>query len=301
MAWLDFLRDGLKKTRDSITQEIKNILGGEKLTEERLDELEEQLIRADVGVETAFLLVDTLRRRALGQSLSWEEIRTILGSAAIDLLPDPAPVPLHSPVHVILIVGVNGAGKTTTIGKLSKRFTDEGRKVLVAAGDTFRAAAIEQLETWTQRAGVELVKHQENSDSAAVAHDALIAAQNRGCDTLIIDTAGRLHNKQHLMEELRKIQRVLQRIDPGVPNETLLVVDGTTGQNTVHQTRTFHQDIQLTGLVLTKLDGTAKGGAAISIAHELKLPICWIGTGEKITDLEPFDKTQYVQGLFGED
>lgn len=300
MGLFDIIKSGLKKTRESIVQEFQNILGGEMITEDTLDELEEALIRADIGVETVFLLIDTLRARVLGQSMGARKALDLLSEAAAELLA-PAPVENYqTPVHVILVVGVNGAGKTTTIGKLAHRLRGEGRKVLVAAGDTFRAAAIEQLEEWVRRAGVDLVKHKEGADAAAVAFDAYNAALSRGCDTLIIDTAGRLHNKQHLMEELRKITRILRDKLATDAHEVLLVIDGTTGQNAVNQTRTFNQDIPLSSLVITKLDGSAKGGAAIAIAHELQLPIKWLGVGEKIDDLVPFSKEAYLQGLFGD-
>lgn len=301
MGIFDLIKTGLKKTRESIVQEFQNILGGGIVTEETLDELEEALIRADVGVETVFLLVDTLRARVLGQSVGARKALDLLSEAASELLPKPKEIPYAHPVHVILIVGVNGAGKTTTIGKLAYRLRTEGRKVMVAAGDTFRAAAIEQLEEWVRRAGVEMVKHKEGADAAAVAYDAYNAAIARGCDTLIIDTAGRLHNKQHLMDELRKIQRILkEKLDVSAPHESLLVIDGTTGQNTVNQTRSFHNDIPLTSLVITKLDGSAKGGAAIAIAHELALPIKWLGMGEKMENLVPFSSEEYLKGLFGD-
>lgn len=301
MGIFDIIKTGLKKTRESIVQEFQNILGGDIVTEDKLDELEEALIRADVGVETVFLLVDTLRSRILGQSIGAKKALDLLAEVASELLPDPIQCPIGSPVHVILVVGVNGAGKTTTIGKLAHRLKTEGKKVLIAAGDTFRAAAIEQLEEWVNRSGAEIVKHKEGADAAAVAYDAYNAALARGFDTVIIDTAGRLHNKQHLMDELRKIQRILKdKLDNTAPHETLLVVDGTAGQNTVNQTRTFHQDIPLTGLVITKLDGTAKGGAAIAIAHELNLPIKWLGMGEQIENLVPFVKDDYLKGLFGD-
>lgn len=300
MGLFDLIRSGLKKTRESIVQEFQNILGGEMITEDTLDELEEALIRADVGVETVFLLIDTLRARVLGQSLGARKALDLLSEAAAELLVEPPSVPFAKPVHVILVVGVNGAGKTTTIGKLAHRLKGEGRQVMVAAGDTFRAAAIEQLEEWVRRAGAEMVKHKEGADAAAVAYDAYNAAVSRGCDTLIIDTAGRLHNKQHLMEELRKITRILRDKLGTDAHEALLVIDGTTGQNAVNQTRTFNQDIPLSGLVITKLDGSSKGGSAIAIAHELQLPIQWLGVGEKIDDLVPFSKEAYLQGLFGD-
>ena len=198
---------------------------------------------------------------------------------------------------MILVIGVNGAGKTTTIGKLASRFASEGKKVLIAAGDTFRAAAIEQIETWAERSQAEFAKHQEGSDPAAVAYDACEAAKARGCDVVLIDTAGRLHNKDHLMEELRKVVRVI-KTDPSYPHDLWLVIDGNTGQNTINQTKVFHQSFPLTGLVITKLDGTAKGGSVLSISSALQIPIRWIGMGEQIHQLVPFNKKEYIDGLF---
>ncbi len=302
MSFFDAIKKGLSKTRQSITDEIQNIIGIGKLTEETLEEFEEQLIQGDVGVEAALLMSDALRDRALGKACSPQKALEILSEVADEMLPEAKEIawPNDRP-HVILIIGVNGAGKTTTIGKLSHRYTQEGKKVVVAAGDTFRAAAIEQLEAWAQRAKVDIIRHQAGSDSAAVAFDALEAAQSRKADVLIIDTAGRLHNKAHLMEELKKMSRVLKKLDPTAPHETLLVIDGNTGQNTVNQTKAFHQEMPLNGLVITKLDGTAKGGAVLAIANELKIPIKWLGLGEKMDDLAPFSKSAYIQGLFSQD
>ena len=217
------------------------------------------------------------------------------------MLPEPSEPAFAEPLHVVLVIGVNGAGKTTTIGKLARRYAAMGRKVMLAAGDTFRAAAIEQLEEWAKRSGADIVKHHLGSDSAAVAFDAYNAAKARGCDTLLVDTAGRLHNKANLMEELAKIVRVLRRNDPALPHETLLVVDGATGQNAVAQIKSFNRDIPLTGLVVTKLDGSARGGAVLAMAHELGLPIRWVGVGEGIDDLVPFSRKEYVDGLFPEE
>ena len=198
----------------------------------------------------------------------------------------------------MLVIGVNGAGKTTTIGKLAARWIGEGKKVMIAACDTFRAAAIEQLETWAERSGAEFVKHQEGSDPAAVAFDACQAAVARGCDVVLIDTAGRLHNKDYLMEELKKIVRVMKKVNPDFPHDMWLVIDGNTGQNTINQTKIFNPSFPLTGLVVTKLDGTARGGAVLSIASSLSIPIRWIGMGERIDQLVPFSKAEYVEGLF---
>jgi len=300
MGLFSFIKQGLTKTREAILGEIKGILGNGKVTDEMLEQLEEHLIQADVGVEAAFALTDALREHALGKSLSHSEIMEILRQEAARLLADPPPMVFDSKPHVILVIGVNGAGKTTTIGKLAHRFRNEGKKVLVAAGDTFRAAAIEQLETWAQRSGAEFVRHQEGSDPAAVAFDACEAGRARGSDVVIIDTAGRLHNKDHLMEELRKVVRVMRKVDPSYPHDIWLVIDGNTGQNTINQTKVFHSHFPLSGLVVTKLDGTARGGSVLSIASQLKIPIRWVGMGEKVEQLVPFDKTEYIDGLFAD-
>jgi len=299
MGLFSAIKQGLAKTRNAIMGELKGIIGAGKVTDEMLEQLEEHLIKADVGVEAAFLLADALREHALGKSLTQEEILAIMRTEAARLLSEPPAFQWQKNVpHVILVIGVNGAGKTTTIGKLAHRLRGEGKKVLVAAGDTFRAAAIEQLETWAERAGAEFVRHQENSDPAAVAYDACEAAKARGCDVVLIDTAGRLHNKDHLMEELRKVVRVMRKLDPAYPHDIWLVIDGNTGQNTINQTKIFHQSFPLTGLVVTKLDGTARGGSVLSIASQLKIPIRWVGVGEKVDHLVPFSKDEYIAGLF---
>ena len=296
-GFLSAIRDGLKKSRDALSRELKMVLGGGTLTEEMLEELEESLIRADVGVGPALKMSDALRDRALGRPIDRKEARALLVEVASEMLPDRREVELAKPLHVVLVVGVNGAGKTTTIGKLAKRYVERGLKTMLAAGDTFRAAAIEQLEEWAKRAGADIVKHHLGSDSAAVAFDAYNAAVARGCDVLLVDTAGRLHNKANLMEELAKIARILRKNDPSLPHETLLVVDGATGQNAVAQIKSFNRDVPLTGLVVTKLDGSSRGGAVLAMAHELGLPIQWVGVGEGIDDLVPFSKKEYVAGL----
>lgn len=298
MGFLSVIKGGLTKTRNALLSELKGIVGAGKITDEMLEDLEEHLIKADVGVEAAFLLTDALRENALGKSLTTEEVLDIMRTEAERLLSDPPPFELKGNPHVILVIGVNGAGKTTTIGKLASRFISEGKKVLIAAGDTFRAAAIEQLEAWAERSQADFVKHQEGSDPAAVAYDACEAAKARGCDVVLIDTAGRLHNKDHLMEELRKVVRVIKKHDPSYPHDLWLVIDGNTGQNTINQTKVFHQSFPLTGLVITKLDGTAKGGSVLSISSALQIPIRWIGMGEQIHQLVPFNKQEYVEGLF---
>lgn len=298
MGFFSAIKTGLQKTREALLGELKGIVGAGKITDETLENLEEHLIKADVGVEAAFILTDALRENALGKSLTENEVLKIMRDEAERLLQEPPPLTLSESPHVILVIGVNGAGKTTTIGKLALRLANEGKKVLIAAGDTFRAAAIEQLETWALRAGAMFVRHQEASDPAAVAYDACAAAKARGADVVLIDTAGRLHNKDYLMEELSKIVRVMKKIDPAYPHDIWLVIDGTTGQNTINQTKIFHKSFPLTGLVVTKLDGTARGGSVLSIAGALNIPIRFVGVGEKIDQLVPFNKQEFVEGLF---
>jgi len=298
MSILSALKSGLAKTREALLGEFKSIAGVGKITDEMLENLEEHLIKADVGVEAAFLLTDALREHGLGKSLTQSEINAILRNEAESLLIDPPELKWQGHPHVVLIIGVNGAGKTTTIGKLAHRLKQDGKSVLLAAGDTFRAAAIEQLETWAQRSGADFVRHQENSDPSAVAYDSCKAAVARGSDIVFIDTAGRLHNKDHLMEELHKTVRVVKKIDENFPHDIWLVIDGNTGQNVIKQVKVFHENFKLTGLIVTKLDGTAKGGSVLSIASELKIPILWIGVGERIEQLVPFNKSEYIEGLF---
>lgn len=301
MSFFDSIRRGLKKSRDSLAQELQSILTGTQLTEEMLEELEERLIRSDIGVSTALRMSDALRDRALGQSIDRAAAEEILAGVAREMLPERKPDFFQKPLHVILVIGVNGAGKTTTIGKLAYRYGEMGHRVMLAAGDTFRAAAIEQLESWAKRSNADIVRHHTGSDSAAVAFDSYNAAKARNCSILMIDTAGRLHNKKHLMDELAKIARILRKHDETLPHETLLVVDGNTGQNAVAQIKSFHQEIPLSGLVITKLDGTARGGSVLSIAQELSIPIQWVGVGEGIDDLIPFSKEDYIRGLFSSD
>lgn len=300
MGFFSAIKSGLKKTRDALLGEIKGIAGKGKVTDEMLEDLEERLIKADVGTSAAFMLTDALREEALGKSLSQEEVLDILRSEAERFLVDPPKFEFKGNPHVILVIGVNGAGKTTTIGKLAKKFADEGHKVMIAAADTFRAAAIEQLQVWAERAKAEFVRHEEGSDPAAVAFDACAAAKARGCDIVFIDTAGRLQNKDYLMEELAKIVRVLKKQDAAYPHDMLLVIDGNTGQNAINQAKIFNQSFPLTGLAVTKLDGTARGGSVLSIASSLKVPILWVGMGEKIEELVPFNKAEYIDGLFKE-
>lgn len=295
------LKNGLSKTRQILTTDIEDLFTSKKqIDDDFLEELEELLITSDIGVQTAMDLMASVRRRAskitgpeeLKETLR-EEICALLGDAA-------APVdtpPSHKP-HVIMVVGVNGVGKTTTIGKLAARSTGQGQSVLIAAADTFRAAAIEQLGIWAERANADLVKHKENSDPAAVVFDGMEAAVARGIDVVFIDTAGRLHTKVNLMEELKKIKRIIAKKIPGAPHEVLLVLDATTGQNAISQAKLFHEAIGVTGLALTKLDGTAKGGIVVSICQSLKIPLKHIGVGESVEDLQPFDPQEFVQALF---
>lgn len=262
------------------------------------DHLEQIFYEADLGAATSAELVDKIRSLyRKNPSLTTEEILAFVKQELLRDLATSHP-PLHTP-HVILLVGVNGSGKTTTLAKLASHYRNQGKKVLVAAGDTFRAAAIEQLETWAKRIGVDLIKSQPNSDPSGVAFDALAAAKARGIDIVLIDTAGRLQTKTDLMQELAKVRRICQKQIPTAPHETLLVIDSTIGQNAIDQAQTFHQFTPLTGIVLTKLDGSAKGGIAIAIQKQLKIPIQWVGTGESADDLAPFDPESYVSALLG--
>ncbi|KAA9004150.1 signal recognition particle-docking protein FtsY [Paenibacillus spiritus] len=296
-------RDGLEKTRKGLVEKVSDlIIRRKKIDEEFYEELEEILIGADVGVNTVLKLVEDLRAEVKKQRIEdAAELQPILSSMLMDLLRGDDNVALRENpdgITVILFVGVNGVGKTTTIGKLAHRYKSQGKKVLLAAGDTFRAGAIEQLEVWGQRAGVDVIKQSSGSDPAAVMYDAVQAAKQRNVDILICDTAGRLQNKNNLMEELNKIYRVIQREIPGAPHEVLMVLDATTGQNALSQAKLFGEKSGVTGLVLTKLDGTAKGGIVIAIRQELNLPVKLVGLGEKIDDLQPFDSQQFVHALF---
>lgn len=293
------LRNSLTKTRANLVGRIDHLLRGRgRLDTKSLEELEEALIEADVGVKATLELIEALKdriREAVGQDLA-----SILAEEVTHLLKGTS-APLNMAATgptVIMVVGVNGTGKTTTVGKLAARFRNEGRKVLVAACDTFRAAATEQLEVWAERARVEIIKHDLGGDPAAVAYDAISAARSRKMDVLLIDTAGRLHTKVNLMEELKKIRRVVARGLEGAPHEVLLVLDATGGQNALSQARVFTEAVEVTGLVLTKLDGSAKGGAVIGIARELGIPVKLIGIGEAIEDLRDFDPEEFVAALF---
>ncbi len=297
--------EGLTKTRDLLVEKVEDLVRRyKKIDENFFEELEEILISADVGVSTVMELIDELRgevrKRKIENAL---DLQPVLSEKLVALLKndDAQDVTLNiqeGRLNVILFVGVNGVGKTTTIGKMAHMFKQQGKKVLLAAGDTFRAAAIEQLEVWGERVGVEVIKHQQGSDPAAVIYDAVQAAKSRGVDILLCDTAGRLQNKVNLMEELSKVHRVVQRELPGAPHEVLLVLDSTTGQNALNQAKTFGQSAGVTGIVLTKLDGTAKGGIVIAIRNELNIPVKYVGLGEKMDDLQPFDPEQFVHALF---
>ncbi len=293
---------GLRKTKNSFINRLKRITNSfTKIDEELFEELEEAMIMSDIGVETSEEICDRLRKKIKERGITdpaaiMELIQEVIG----EIMGDDTGLDLSLSPAVIMVIGVNGAGKTTTIGKLCHQFKNEGKKVLVAAADTFRAAAIDQLEVWTQRAGVDIVKHAEGSDPGAVVYDALEAAKARECDVVIIDTAGRLHNKKNLMDELAKINRIIDSKAGDCSREVLLVLDATTGQNAVNQAKLFSETAPITGIVLTKLDGTAKGGIVISIKNELGIPVKLIGVGEKIDDLQPFDSRTFVEALFSD-
>ena len=294
------IADGLRKTRDSFFGGLQRIFNSfTKIDEELFEELEEQMIMSDIGVETSEEICDRLRKKIKERGITDpKEIMELIHEVISEIMGDDTGLDLSVSPAVIMVIGVNGAGKTTTIGKLCHQFKTEGKKVLVAAADTFRAAAIDQLEVWTERAGVEIVKHAEGSDPGAVVYDALDAAKARACDVVIIDTAGRLHNKKNLMDELAKINRIIDSKAGDCSREVLLVLDATTGQNAVNQARLFSETAPITGIVLTKLDGTAKGGIVISIKNELGIPVKLIGVGEKIDDLQPFNSRMFVDALF---
>jgi len=297
-------KEGLTKTRDSFAEKVNDLVAKyRKVDEEFFEELEEVLIQADVGVNTVMNLVEELRMEAKRRKIEESnELKPLISEKLTELLQksdeDSKLNMAEEGLTVIMFVGVNGVGKTTTIGKMAHMFKSQGKKVLLAAGDTFRAGAIEQLEVWGERTGVDVIKQQAGSDPAAVMYDAIQAAKSRQVDVLLCDTAGRLQNKVNLMEELSKVYRVIQREIPSAPHETLLVLDATTGQNALSQARTFGKSAGVTGLVLTKLDGTAKGGIVIAIRNELNIPVKYVGLGEKMDDLQPFDADQFVHALF---
>lgn len=299
MGFFSKISEGLKKTRDSLGQLFDGVFSGGSVNDELFDDLEEALVLGDTGAATAAAICEELRKRVKKDGVTDpEKVREMLAEVIAEMLRGGQELNLESKPAIIMVIGVNGAGKTTTIGKLAKRFEDAGKKVVVAAADTFRAAAIEQLEVWAQRSGAEIIKHSEGSDPAAVIFDAIAAGKARHADIIICDTAGRLHNKKGLMDELAKIGRIIEREAAGSSVETLLVLDATTGQNALNQAREFGAACGITGIVLTKLDGTARGGVVIGIKQELGIPIKFIGVGEQADDLQPFDPDAFAKALF---
>jgi fused signal recognition particle receptor len=297
------LKSGLTKSRESWTQKIGAIFQNRRWDETSLEAMEESLLASDLGPKATQKLMDILRRQSPGAAEDLAQaMSTCLQQAMVQMLLAASTTSSVSPLSarpwVIVFLGVNGVGKTTTIGKLAAQYRLAGKKALLVAGDTFRAAAIEQLEAWAQRAGVDIIKHRAGSDPSAVVYDGMRAAKSRDIDVLLIDTAGRLHTKVHLIEELKKIRRVIAREQPGAPHETLLVLDATTGQNGLQQARIFKEATDINGIVLTKLDGTAKGGVIVGIQEELGIPVRYVGVGEEVEDLQPFDPSQFVQALF---
>ena len=299
MGFFSKIGAGLKKTRDSIMGSVNSMLHAfTKIDEELFEELEEILIMGDVGAPTSARICEELRRKVKEQGITDSAmIKGLLAETVAEMLRGGQELRLTTKPSVILVIGVNGVGKTTTIGKLAARFRDEGKKVILGAADTFRAAAIEQLEIWADRSGADIVKHTQGADPAAVVFDSVAAAKARGADVVICDTAGRLHNKKNLMDELAKINRIIDRELPEADKEVLLVLDATTGQNAVNQAREFKNAAGITGIVLTKLDGTAKGGIAIAIARELGVPVKYAGVGESVDDLKPFNAADFAQAL----
>ncbi|CCO08493.1 signal recognition particle-docking protein FtsY [Desulforamulus hydrothermalis] len=303
MGFFSRLKESLTKTRQTFIEKIDQVVTGRKgIDEELYEELEEVLIQADVGVNTAMKLVERVRKGVKARNVQeasrlkdifYEELAYLMGEKVT-----PIQENAEGPT-VIMVVGVNGVGKTTTIGKMAYQYKEQGKKVLLAAGDTFRAAAIDQLEIWAQRVGVDIIKHQEGSDPGAVAYDAVHAARSRNVDVLLIDTAGRLHNKSNLMDELRKVHRIIAREMPGAPHEVLLVLDATTGQNALNQAKIFSEAVNVTGIALTKLDGTAKGGVVTAIVTEMAIPVKLIGIGERMDDLRPFNPKDFIDALYG--
>lgn len=300
MGFFDKLKNGLNKTKTSFDEKINNVFKNfRKVDEEFLDELEEVLIMSDIGMETSIKIISNLREKIKKEKIQdEEEVKQALREEIQKIL-DGADKELHlnTKPSVILVVGVNGVGKTTSIGKMANRLAKDGKKVVVAAADTFRAAAVEQLEIWAKRAGADIVKRDEGVDPASVVFDAIKRTRENGADVLIVDTAGRLHNKKYLMDELNKIQKVINKEMPEADKEVLLVIDGTTGQNAISQVKAFKQETDITGIVLTKLDGTAKGGVVIGIVEENKIPVKFIGVGEQIDDMEIFNSEDFVKAI----
>jgi fused signal recognition particle receptor len=302
-GWFSRLKAGLSRSTSRLTDAITTVFRKRRLDEEALEELEETLITADLGVAAARRIVEGFRRTRFGKEVTDEEVKAALAEAIAEIL-EPVALPLaiekrHAP-HVVLVVGVNGTGKTTTIAKLGQQYRRQGLKVMFAAGDTFRAAAVEQLQIWGDRTGCTVVAPaKQGADAAGLAHDALARARAEGTDVLLIDTAGRLHNKAALMEELRKIIRVIRKLDPAAPHSVLLTLDATTGQNALSQVRIFKEMVEVTGLAVTKLDGSAKGGVVVALAEEIGLPVHMVGVGEKADDLRPFTARDFARGLVG--
>ncbi|MEW6696184.1 MAG: signal recognition particle-docking protein FtsY [Bacillota bacterium] len=303
MGFFSRLKESLTKTRQTFIEKIDEVVTGRTgIDEDLYEELEEVLIQADVGVNTAMQLVERVRKGVKARNVQeasrlkaifQEELEYLMGEKITPINQNP-----EGPT-VIMVVGVNGVGKTTTIGKMAHNYKQQGKKVLLAAGDTFRAAAIDQLEIWAERVGVEIIKHQEGSDPGAVAYDAVHAARSRKADVLLIDTAGRLHNKSNLMEELRKVHKIIAREMPGAPHEVLLILDATTGQNALSQAKIFSEAVSVTGIALTKLDGTAKGGVVTAIVTEMAIPVKLIGIGERMDDLRQFNPKDFIDALYG--
>lgn len=300
MGFFSKIKEGLKKTRNAVVGQIDSMLKSfTKIDNELFEELEELLVMGDVGVHTAEKICDELKDRVKKEGIKDpEEINRLLEETVSEMLKGGEELDISTTPSIILVIGVNGVGKTTTIGKLANSLSKQGKKVILAAADTFRAAAIEQLDIWAQRSGCEIIKQNEGSDPAAVVFDAISAAKARNADVIICDTAGRLHNKKHLMDELAKINRVIDRELPNAAKEKLLVLDATTGQNAVNQAEQFRQATGITGIVLTKLDGTAKGGVVLAIKDGLGIPVKYIGVGEQIDDLQPFNSDDFAKALF---
>ena len=300
MGFFDKLKNGLNKTKKSFDEKINNVFSNfRKVDEEFLDELEEILIMSDIGMDTSIKIIGNLRERVKKEKIQDEtEVKQALREEMQKIL-DVTDISLHlnTKPSVILVIGVNGVGKTTSIGKIASRLSRDGKKVVVAAADTFRAAAVEQLEIWAKRSGADIVKRDEGVDPASVVYDALKITREKNADVLIVDTAGRLHNKKYLMDELNKIQKVINKEMPEADKEVLLVIDGTTGQNAISQVKAFKEEADITGLVLTKLDGTAKGGVVIGIVEENKIPVKFIGVGEQIDDMEIFNSEEFVKAI----
>ncbi|CAH2600227.1 Signal recognition particle receptor FtsY [Rhodovastum atsumiense] len=302
LGFFSRLKEGLSRSTQKLTQNLGSVLTRKKLDEEALQELEDALVAADFGTEVAARVIANFRRSRFGREVTDEEVRTALAEEIAEILrpvaqpfePDPKLKP-----HVVLVVGVNGTGKTTTIGKLAQSYAEQGKRAILVAGDTFRAAAVEQLQVWGERTGAPVIKGPPNADAAGLAFDALTRARTEGADVLLVDTAGRLHNKSALMEELRKIIRVMRKQDEAVPHSVLLVLDATTGQNALQQVNVFKEMVDVTGLIVTKLDGSARGGIVVALAQEFGLPVHAVGVGEKATDLRPFDPMDYARGLVG--